>query len=126
MSASGDEADTHFDSANVNAEPRATIEKMLASLRRASSRQYSRRCASINHGSGNRLDPDAARRAKRDRRQWYNGPVPVQFEPKPTNDRGEDQHGLHHGKLIADANAGPAAERDIGEARQRPGEFVAP
>src|SRR5262249_3601823 len=46
--------------------------------------------------------------------------------PEPLRDRGQDQHGLHHGEAVADALAGAAAERQVSEAREPTGGVVCP
>src|SRR5262245_18113204 len=62
---------------------------------------------------------NSRRRPQRDERLGPNLLISDQLDPEALRDRGDDQLRLEHRELIADAAAGAAAEREVGESRTR-------
>ena len=69
---------------------------------------------------------DRAPGPKRDRRQELERLAGLDLQAISPGDRGQDKHGLHHGEVVADADARPVAEREIGATRQPLDQVVVP
>src|SRR5215510_1078025 len=76
-----------------------------------------------DHGRGNtrlQRDPDSIFGAQRDEPNWLDDVTRRETHPVALGDGREDDLCFRHGKTVADADARPAAKRQIGEAMPLP------